>query len=69
MAALLHTPTPQMRDNAGTPIDTSAGGATLLQLADGRWAVISDRDVFSSGFGATPAEALADFELRAAQTK
>ena len=65
VAAQINTPTPEMRDSAGTPIDTAVGRATLLPLADGRWAVVADRDLFSSGFGATPAEAVADFEARA----
>ena len=67
MAALIHTPIPEMKDSAGTPIETSVGRATLLQLSDGRWAVIADRDLFSSGFGATPAAALAEFEAGAAK--
>ena len=67
MAALINTPTPQMRDSAGIAIDTAAGRAALLQLADGRWAVVAESDLFSSGFGDTPGEAVADFEARAAK--
>ena len=60
----LQTPTPRKRGPAGTPIETSVGAARVLQLADGRWAVVSDTDLFSNGFGESPAEALADFERR-----
>ena len=63
----IQTPSPRQRGPSGTPIQTSVGSARVLPLADGRWAVVSDTDLFSSGVGDTPAEALADFEQRVGQ--
>ena len=63
----LQTPTPGVRHPGGTPVDTSVGPARLLQLTDGRWAVVSDQDLFLTGVGDTPSAALSNFEQRVAE--
>jgi hypothetical protein len=66
MRADSERPVPRHTELAPVPdvVLTPVGLARYLVLADGRWALIAERDLHLKGLGRTPAEALRDFELR-----